>query len=83
MSVRLCYVAVEFVDDENVVGNTYWYLCADEEVQVGDFVNAPLGRHNRVQEGIVRKKLFATEQNAPYPPHLVKHIVCTDGETEE
>ena len=41
---RYYFAAVEFVDDPNVVGLTYWYLCDFEEVAVGDVVTAPLGR---------------------------------------
>ncbi len=69
-----CFVAVEFPDDPNVEGLTYWYLCPDVSVGVGDEVIAPLGRHNRTQKGIVRRRLIATEQNSPFPYHLIKSI---------
>jgi len=64
---RTCFVAVEFINDPNVVGYLYWYLCPYKEVREGDRVTAPLGRHNREQEGVVRKVLFTEEQNAPFP----------------
>ena len=68
------FAAVEFVDDPNVVGFTYWYLCPFEEVKEGDKVIAPLGRHNNVQQGVVRRVLFAEEQNAPFPMTYIKKI---------
>ena len=71
---KLCFVAVEFVDDDNVRGYTYWYLCKFSEVKVGDKVIAPLGRHNGLQEGIVRKVVFAFEENSPYPMYGIKSI---------
>lgn len=75
MKDTLCFVAVEFPDDPNVVGNTYWYLCAFDEVSVGDRATAPLGRHNRLQEGIVRKVAFGDEYQAPFPLYLIKSVV--------
>lgn len=68
------FTAVEFVDDPNVVGRTYWYLCEFEEVAVNDIVTAPLGRHNGLQDGVVRKTLYATEFDSPYPFYLIKRI---------
>lgn len=71
---KLCFVAVEFPDDENVKGYAFWYLCEFVEVKAGDKVIAPLGRHNHLQEGIVRKLLFAVEDEAPYPMYGIKSI---------
>ena len=48
------FVSVEFPDDINVVGYTYWYLCEFEGVDIGTLVIAPLGSHNRLQTGVVR-----------------------------
>ena len=62
------------MDDPNVVGLFYWYLCDDMGVAEGDTVTAPLGRHNNLQDGVVRKVRFADEQNAPYPVYLIKRI---------
>lgn len=70
----MCFTQVEFVDDPNVVGYGYWYLCEIPGVMVGDKVIAPLGRHNNLQEGIVRKVIFEDEFNAPYPLHSIKYI---------
>ena len=70
----LCFVAVEFPGDPNVVGLTYWYLSPFGGVNVGDGVVAPLGRHNGLQEGVVRAVRFAKEENAPYPVKLIKSI---------
>ena len=74
MKDLMCFVAVEFVDDPNVVGYYYWYLCNDDSVKEGDKVLAPLGRHNRLQEGVVRNVRFADEENAPYPVHWIKCV---------
>lgn len=71
---KKCFVAVEFVDDPNVVGYFYWYLCEIAGVMAGDKVIAPLGRHNNLQEGIVRKVIFEDEFNAPFPLHSIKYI---------
>ena len=71
---KLCFVAVEFVDDFNVVGYAYWYLCGFDGVNVGDQVIAPLGRHNNLQKGVVRKILYAVEEEAPYPMFGIKSI---------
>lgn len=74
MDDLLCYVAVEFVDDPNVVGWSYWYVCDYRTVEVGDKVVAPLGRHNNVQTGIVRRVRFDDEEHAPYPIQLIKRV---------
>ena len=71
---KMCFVAVEFVDDPNVVGYYYWYLCEIEGVAVNNKVIAPLGRHNNLQEGVVRKVIFEYEYNAPFPMHSIKYI---------
>lgn len=70
----MCFAAVDFVDDPNVAGIQYWYACKFFEVKVGDIVEAPLGRHNNVQRGVVRQVKFADEFNAPYPVYLIKQI---------
>ncbi len=74
MDGLLCFVAVEFPDDANVVGNYYWYLCEDKSAEVGDGVIAPLGRHNNTQRGVIRKKMFCDEFDAPYPLYAIKKI---------
>ena len=70
----MCFVAVEFVDDPNVVGLNYWYLCHIDGVEEGDSVIAPLGRHNNLQQGIVRRVLVTKGYNAPFPLDLIKSI---------
>lgn len=71
---EFCFVSVEFVDDPNVVGAKYWYESDDSSVRVGDIVSAPLGRHNNLQNGVVREVRFCTEYDMPYPIELVKNI---------
>ena len=74
MEEKLCFAAVEFVDDPNVVGIKYWYGCPFTEVKVDDEVIAPLGRHNNVQKGVVREVRWTEPYNAPYPMYLIKYI---------
>lgn len=74
MNKQFCFVAVEFADDINVVGYTYWYLCPFDGVAEGAQVLAPLGRHNNEQTGTVRRVLFADEERAPFPLQYIKRI---------
>ena len=75
MDNLLCFVAVEFPDDPNVAGYTFWYYCKFNGATIGDSVIAPLGRHNHLQKGVVRKVIFAEENSAPYPFDRIKSIV--------
>ncbi|MDE5721828.1 MAG: hypothetical protein K2I30_03705 [Clostridia bacterium] len=74
MNNSSCFVAVEFVEDVNVKGYTYWYICNFSNAEEGDKVIAPLGRHNNVQEGVIRRVLFADDEHAPFPIHYIKSI---------
>lgn len=74
MNEPMCFVAVEFVDDPNVVGLKYWYACPFEEIREGDEVIAPLGRHNNIQKGVVREVRYELPHNAPFPVYLIKYI---------
>ena len=58
MNNKMCFAAVEFVED----------------IKEGDKVSAPLGRHNNEQTGIVRKVLFADEAHSPFPLQYIKRI---------
>lgn len=82
MSDLLRYVRVQFVDDENVKFNLYWYL-SDIDVKIGDRVVAPLGRHNHRQIGIVRAIEYVNEYNTPFPLYLTKYIVRLAGKEEK
>lgn len=73
MEDKLRYVAVDFVDDANVAGSVYWYLCGFK-VSAGDCVIAPLGRHNNLQKGVVRRVVYCDEYCAPYPLYLTKSV---------
>ena len=68
------FVALDFIDDYNVAGRLYWYLCEIESVDLGSLVLAPLGSHNRVQRAVVRRIMFADETFAPYPLSTIKKI---------
>lgn len=74
MSEKHCFVAVEFVDDPNVVGYCYWYFCDFPTIKAGDIVVAPLGKHNNTQEGVVRSVIFETKENSPFPFEYIKRI---------
>lgn len=74
MEEKLCFAAVEFPEDINVAGRLFWYLCPDGAIVAGDKVSAPLGRHNRLQTGVVHKVVYATESDAPYPLYLIKSV---------
>ena len=74
MNDLIYFAAVEFTDDPNVAGHRYWYACPYEDVEPGDEVLAPLGRHNRLQKGVVREVRFAEPYNAPYPMYLIKYV---------
>lgn len=74
MNEKLCFVAVEFPEDPNVKGYNFWYVCGFDGAQEGDAVLAPLGRHDRLQWGVVRLVRYATEDNAPFPMHSIKRI---------
>lgn len=68
------FAAVDFVYDENIAGNLYWYLCPEESVMLGAEVYAPIGRHNRLQKGIVRRILYSDAFYAPYPLDRIKRV---------
>lgn len=74
MDELMCFVRVEFPGDPNVAGMLYWYLCTVGGAEVGDRVVAPLGRHNRTQEGVIREIRYERDYNAPFPLYLIKYI---------
>ncbi|MCI8735037.1 MAG: hypothetical protein HFE40_05740 [Clostridia bacterium] len=75
MDNLLCFTAVEFVNDPKVKGWTYWYLCTFDGAEEGDKVIAPLGRHDNIQTGLIRKVSYTTAEEAPYPADRIKKIV--------
>ena len=74
MNDLIYFAAVEFTDDPNVAGHRYWYACPYEDVEPGDEVLAPLGRHNRLQKGTVRETRFSRDYEAPFPIYIIKYI---------
>ena len=68
------FVRVYFPDDPNVCDMKYWYLCPFDGASPGDRVIAPLGRHNRTQEGVICEVRITEEYNAPFPLYLIKSI---------
>ena len=75
------FVSVEFVDDPNVVGRTYWYLCEFANADIGTRVVAPIGTHNKKQIAVVRRVLFAEAPFAPYPMESIKKIEAIAAES--
>ena len=75
----LTVVSVEFPNDPAVCGNTYWYLCEIPGADIGVKVIAPLGSHNRLSEGVVRRVLFAEAEFAPYPVGRIKKIEAIEA----
>lgn len=74
MGNLLCFAGVEFPDDPNVRGYNFWYLCPFDGAAEGDKVLAPLGRHDRLQEGVIRQVKYESEENSPFPMHSIKRI---------
>jgi hypothetical protein len=74
MDELIRFVWVEFPNDPNVAGIKYWYSCDDKTASIGDEVIAPLGRHNNLQQGIIRDVQMGDEFNAPFPLYLIKSI---------
>ncbi|MCH5147384.1 MAG: hypothetical protein J1F61_05220 [Clostridiales bacterium] len=74
MERLLCFVRVDFIDDPNVSGYGFWYWSEFREAEVGDWIVAPIGKHNKLQEGIITAVTFRTEDNAPYPFEFIKKI---------
>ena len=63
------FAALRFTEDENLRGRVYWYI-APFSVKEGERVLAPVGPHD------------FTEEEAPYPAVLCKHILAKLGERE-
>lgn len=70
----MCFVKVDFIDDPNVAGYGFWYWSKFKDAKTEDWVVAPLGRHNNLQEGVIVDVRFDTEENAPYPFDRIKRI---------
>lgn len=68
------FVSVEFTEDPNVAGRTYWYLCEFDAADIGSRVTAPIGSHNRLQTAVVRRVMYAEAPYAPYPLSTIKKI---------
>lgn len=77
--MKRLFAALRFVNDENLSDKVYWYLC-DLSVKEGDRVLAPVGIHDRLQEGIVEKLLNVGRENAPYDLRLIKRVTARLGE---
>lgn len=69
------FVSLEFADDPNVVGRTYWYLCDEFPVELGDWVVAPIGSHDKRQTAVVRRIMYADGLFAPYPVERIKRVI--------
>jgi len=54
----------------------YSYI-ADEEIDIGDYVEVPFGQYNKVHKGLVVESGYYNFNNAPYPVEKTKHILRT------
>lgn len=72
------FAALRFIEDGNIAGNVYWYLCAIP-VKAGEQVLAPVGAHNRLQCARVERVLVTEEKDAPYDLRLVKSVEAKLG----
>lgn len=68
-------MTVNFTKDPIVAGYPFWYWCEFRDAKIGDRVIAPLGRHNRPQEGIILDVVFRPEDKAPFPFDRIKRIL--------
>ncbi len=68
------FVSVEFTEDPNVYGRTYWYLCDFPAADIGTRLIAPIGTHNKLQPCVVRRVMFAEDAYAPFPVSAIKRI---------
>ncbi len=65
-------------------GCNYWYLDEGGTVKQGDFVWVRMGRRNIEQIVVVDSVRRFSEENAPYPPSTIKHVlrIATDEEVK-
>ena len=56
-----------------ILGAPYWYL-APFHVEAGDRVLAPLGKSERIVEGVVLKTEICTPQTAPFPMNRMRAL---------
>lgn len=74
MERLLCFVKVDFIDDPNVAGYGFWYYSEFRDAEVNDWVVAPLGKHNNLQEGMIVEVSFRPEDKSPFPFDRIKRI---------
>lgn len=72
------FVALRFLEDENLCDRVYWYR-TDFALKEGERVLAPVGTHDRLQCAVVERTLSATAENAPYDAALVKSVAAKYG----
>ena len=82
MNELFYFVAVNFVYDPKLPNFKFWYLCDFEEAEVGDWIVAPLGNHDRLQDGIIIETRHATAAEAPYPIDRIKRIKFLKKESQ-
>lgn len=61
--------------------SSYFYIC-DFDVKPGDIVIVPLRSCNQEKVGLVLDTNEYTQDNAPYPPQLTKHVIRAFGDDE-
>lgn len=53
----------------------YYYLTDDEGIEVGDYVEVPVGKFNEICEAEVVRIEYFSEDNVPIPISKTKEII--------
>lgn len=56
-------------------GQTYTYLCENEEINVGDWVLVPVGTYGHTNKGKVIAIEYHQAEKAPYPMSKIKSVI--------
>lgn len=60
---------------------TYRYI-AEQDVEVGDYVEIPFGYADEIVYGVVRDVGYFSKEDAPYPVEKTKHVIRVISEEE-
>lgn len=67
----LIYLTVSFAPDSK----KYNYLTGDDSIEIGDWVEVPVGRDNRKQQVLVVGKNYYNKDDVPYPLNKIKRVI--------
>ena len=71
MDGEYIYCSVTFQKGEK----SYYYIADSEELNIGDFVDVPVGKEGKVSVGKIVDMDFYTEIEAPLAVEKTKHII--------